>query len=187
MAVRARQPEGLRIRIERLFLAVAVAYLVLVARLVYIQAINGGYYRFKAQRMRAQNIRHESERGAIFDRDERLLAVTVHSTEIVCDPCKVSDAANAANSIAQILDVAPDRVLPYVARREVPGEPGRHKVKLAFQVGPDAVQRFRIARTTRAGAKSLAGIFPAMMTTVGVLLPKAGVLSENSIRHGFAS
>ncbi len=159
MAIRARQSDIVKIRIERFFWLIAAFYILLVARLVYLQAIHGDYFRDKARHMRAQNIQQPAQRGAILDRDGKPLAVTVYSSQLVCDPTQVKDATRTAAAAAEILGVSPDQILPFVSpgQRRPNGKPVR-AVKIPTPVSPDAAERFREYRGLKKWADALAGL-----------------------------
>src|SRR5205085_5855301 len=83
MAVRVRQQDQIRIRIERLFWVVALCYFALVGRLVYLQAVRGEYYVGRAKKVRGQKIPLAATRGGLLDRTGRPLAVTIRTSQLV--------------------------------------------------------------------------------------------------------
>ena len=56
MAIPFRQPNEAKRRLEMFFLIVALCYVGLVARLVWLQAIKGEYYRREASDLREQKV-----------------------------------------------------------------------------------------------------------------------------------
>src|SRR5437762_430823 len=110
MAIRVRQSDVVRFRIERLFWFVTICYLLLVARLVYLQAIKGEYFRTKARTMRSQVIAQPAQRGAILDSDGKPLAVTIHASQVACDPTKIKDPVRTAAISAEVLGVKPEEI-----------------------------------------------------------------------------
>lgn len=158
MAVRAKQPIDLQFRIERLFWFVAICYLVLVSRLVYLQAINGAYFHAKAQKMRAQTVKADAERGAVLDRDGKPMAVTIHLAELTFDPCKVTDPAGAAAILADVVGAPAPQIADVLGRKEVEGAPSRHSVKLPYTLNPESASALRAAYSRKGVTKAMTGI-----------------------------
>jgi stage V sporulation protein D (sporulation-specific penicillin-binding protein) len=119
MAVLVPRTQLVRHRIERFFLIVALLYIALVARLVYLQAIRGAYYRNKAANMRAQEIPLVAQRGDLVDRDGKPLAVTTHIGTVVCDPTLVKDPAKAAAALAPYVEMTPEKILPLISPQKM--------------------------------------------------------------------
>ncbi len=159
MAVRMRHPDEVKVRIEHLFWFIAACYLALVARLVYLQAVNGEFYRSKAKHMRAQLITLPSDRGTIMDRGGRPIAVTVQRSQFVADPTRINNPARTAATLAGILAQKPDDVLPYIklGRRTRLGAENRHVV-LPTPIDSDIIDRYRSARAARKTSRDLDGI-----------------------------
>src|SRR5690242_13166005 len=158
MAIPYRQQDEVRHRIERFFLIIVLCYVALVARLVYLQAIEGGYFRERATKMRDRKMTLHAQRGAILDRDGKPLAVTTHKGDLVCDPRQVKDPARTAEILAGILGVPKEQILPLVSPRLLKN--GRPAGNVMVQAGiepamVDAIQQARTDRTLRA---DLAGI-----------------------------
>jgi stage V sporulation protein D (sporulation-specific penicillin-binding protein) len=151
MAVRVRQPDFVRRRIERFFFVVAVCYLALVGRLVWLQAVNGAYYRHRAGDMRTQHIEMPAERGAILDRNGKPMAVTTHSGVLVCDPTQVKNPARTAAAVARLLDTGPESILPLVTTRNEKD----HFAIVRKGLGPETVETFRKMRGSKEWARDL--------------------------------
>src|ERR1043166_6563398 len=119
MAIGVRRDNTLGSRIERLFWFICLFYLVLVARLIWLQAVNGEFYRTRATQARVREIPSIGQRGAILDRENKPLAMMVHAHALVCDPTKVKDREKTADLIvkefggdhAQILEALTPRLL----------------------------------------------------------------------------
>src|SRR5436309_2910565 len=69
MAIPFRQQDELRKRIEKFFLLIAAFYVVLLLRLVYLQAVQGAYFHNRATSMREEQIPLKAQRGSILDRE----------------------------------------------------------------------------------------------------------------------
>lgn len=85
MAVRTIQPQLTRRRMERAFLAILACYVLLVARLLYLQGAHGIEIRAQATRARQEEIPVRSHKGSICARDGRPLAVSLYSGTIGFD------------------------------------------------------------------------------------------------------
>src|SRR5205085_6832246 len=108
MAIPFRQQDEVKVRIERFFWWIAIFYVLLVARLVYLQAVSGNYYRDRAARIREEHIPLKAQRGNIMDRDGRPLAVTVHYSSLVCDPTLVQNPPATATLLSGLLGTRPE-------------------------------------------------------------------------------
>jgi len=158
MDVPIRPPDLTRRRIERLFLGIALCYVALVARLVYLQAINGAYYRDKAEEIRLQVIGLPAERGAIQDRNGRPLAITTYRAALVCDPVLVKDPARTAAAASRVLNVPASRLLPALVKRTLPNGKADRSVDVLVGVSPAAAEAFERAKSSKEGA-DLVGLF----------------------------
>jgi cell division protein FtsI (penicillin-binding protein 3) len=100
---------------------------VLVAvRLTQVQALSNERYIAVGESQRVRKINLPAERGAIFDRDGRDLALSVPRTTIIANPRLVSDPLAAAQALAPVLNddvmhlqdlLSKDKAFVYLARR----------------------------------------------------------------------
>jgi stage V sporulation protein D (sporulation-specific penicillin-binding protein) len=158
MAIPIRQQAIIKQRVEKFFLIVVVFYVGLIGRLVYLQAINGGYYREKAAKLREQEIPLQAQRGAILDRDGKPLAVTTYTGILVCDPTLVKEPAKTAATVAALVGATPSEILPLVSRKVMPnGKQDRHVI-IREGLSPDVVEAIRKARADKSLRKSLEGL-----------------------------
>ena len=84
---------------------VVVAFALLGVRVVQVQALNGDVY---ARRAVAQSLHRSdvpADRGSIFDRNGRDLALTVRRSTVYADPTYVLDPAGTAEALAPVLGV----------------------------------------------------------------------------------
>ena len=156
MAVRAQGTESIKFRIERLSWVVAAFYIVLVARLVYLQAIKGQFYSSRARAMREKQLTQTADRGAILDRAGRPLALTTRTSMLICNQNQVKDARATAEVLAKVLGTSPDLLLPYLAKPA--NVKGNAALILKYEVTPQVISRYRDARITPAGKRALEGI-----------------------------
>ena len=158
MAIPFRQQDQVKHRIERFFLLVAACYIVLIARLVYLQAIHGGYFRARAESLRAQRIPLRAQRGDILDRDGKPLAVTTHAGVLVCDTTLVKDPVQTGKLVAGLINAPPDEIIALVSPRTMKnGKPARNII-VRDRVDIDQMFRIRQAKSDRREAKLLEGI-----------------------------
>lgn len=99
----------LRPRIFTMLIVITALLVVMLGRVVTLQAIGSGDLREAsvAQRMRSASI--PAERGSILDRTGRELAIPIPTRTIYADPRKVVDPVGTARAIAQLLQLPPER------------------------------------------------------------------------------
>ncbi len=90
-------------RATLLFVFVAVLYLLLAGRLVYLQAAQHTYFQKQADAYRVSRSLLPAQRGLILDRDGIVLAANVPAAAVYADPQEVSDPAAAAALLAPLL------------------------------------------------------------------------------------
>jgi stage V sporulation protein D (sporulation-specific penicillin-binding protein) len=87
MAVRGEvRGTFVRRRIERTFFVILACYLGLIARLFFLQGVEGSSLRSEAIHNRQQKIVLAAHRGSICDRDGKLLAVSLYAGTVGFDP-----------------------------------------------------------------------------------------------------
>ncbi len=99
------EKKWLRVRIATLLSLFLVLFIALVTRAYQIQVLNGQNLKARADRQHTANLRVESERGIIFDRNGEKLAVSVMSDSVCADPSKIEDIRGTATKLAAILNV----------------------------------------------------------------------------------
>jgi len=82
-----------------------IAFLVLAARVVQVQGVAADRYSAVGESQRIRSVTLPAERGAIFDRSGRDLALTVRQSTVVADPRMVEDPLGAAGTLAPVLGV----------------------------------------------------------------------------------
>ncbi|MDQ1445742.1 MAG: hypothetical protein QOI20_2206, partial [Acidimicrobiaceae bacterium] len=96
------------------------------ARLTQVQALSADRYVAVGESQRIRKIELPAERGSIFDRDGRDLALSVPRTTVTANPRLVTDPLGAAQALAPILNedvtklqdlLSKDRAFVYLARR----------------------------------------------------------------------
>jgi len=84
-----------------------VAFVLLAARVVQVQGISADRYSAFGESQRIRDVALPADRGAIFDRDGRDLALTVRQSTVVADPRLVTDPLGAAQALAPVLGADP--------------------------------------------------------------------------------
>ena len=82
---------------------------VVVSRLAYLQVVNHDHWVARAARQQERTVSLSPVRGAIRDREGRILAQSVMSRSIYADPSAVGDPAQAARDLASIEGLSVDR------------------------------------------------------------------------------
>ncbi len=85
---------------------VVVVFGLLSLRVTQLQVLSGDHYRAMALAQRLRTIPLSAERGSIFDRDGRDLAISVDRTTVYADPTLVPDPALYASKLAPVVGVA---------------------------------------------------------------------------------
>jgi cell division protein FtsI/penicillin-binding protein 2 len=106
---------GRRIRFFRLVLV--LAFLGIVARLVYVQVFEASGYGNLAGQELAQRITVPAHRGTIYDRDGAVLAMSVPTANVVADDFQVVHPEREALALAPLLGVPAARLLPLLSER----------------------------------------------------------------------
>ena len=113
----------------RLFLVGALflaAWLTIGAKLVFVQGVQAQTLEDQALDQRLRTVTLEAERGTIFDRDGRELALTIEATSVYANPQEISDPALTASALSGLLgkpvgeiqaDLERDTGFVYLARK----------------------------------------------------------------------
>ncbi len=121
----------------------------LAARVGQLQIADGGHYKQLSVKLALHTIPLTAERGSVFDRNGRDLAMSIERTTVYADPTLVTDAAGEAATLAPLLRVAESTLVQRLSDKGPASSPRRF-VYLAHTV-PDAV-------AVAVKAKKLAGI-----------------------------
>ena len=104
-------------RIKKLFYFLAALFLLLMARLFYIQVIRAPYFKAKAEELTVRHIPLLATRGTIYDRSGKKLAVSVDAYDIYIAPSRVRDKADTATRLAPLIGRNRDRLLQVLMTR----------------------------------------------------------------------
>ncbi|NLO88975.1 MAG: stage V sporulation protein D [Clostridia bacterium] len=106
-------------RIAKLFILLAGVIFLLFLRLGYIQFVKGDELQQKALDNRLREVVVEAKRGAIYDRNERELAVSVSADSVVAFPPQIKRTGKAeeiAEQLAEILEMDKKEVLKKITQ-----------------------------------------------------------------------
>ena len=177
-------------------LVVLIAFLALAGRLIQIQGLSGNRYSSLAAGQVTTVQQVQAIRGAIYDRNGEVLAITVPRSTIVADPFIIKgDAPLEASRLAPILHVpaalllselTEDSGFVYLAKlvdnqvaekvREVES-PGDKPSRISAESGPRARARLSAARYRRSRRRGTVG--PRVPVRVASFRPE-----RNSHRRG---
>lgn len=105
-----------RKRVARVLTGVAVAFVLLFARLVYVQFIWSDTLGEEALDMRMQDIPIQPGRGVIYDRNGHELAFSIDVESVYAIPAQVKDPERTAQVLSEILGMSYDSLLNRVTR-----------------------------------------------------------------------
>ncbi len=106
-----------RRRLRSLWIASAAAIVLLLTRLSMVQVLDAGKYAAYAAGETEQRVALPATRGAIYDRNGNLLAVSVPTVEVVADDFQIAQPLSEARALAPILHVPATRLVPELSRR----------------------------------------------------------------------
>lgn len=109
--------------------AVSAVFLILIARLFYIQILKGDYYRAQGERQWTWDLSVSAMRGSIVDRNGNALAQSATSMTVVLRPSQIrsadkkgeegTSARRVAQALSQILEMDEESVYKQAARTDV--------------------------------------------------------------------
>jgi stage V sporulation protein D (sporulation-specific penicillin-binding protein) len=128
-----------RRRITGLFFVLFFVFVFLLLRLAYLQIIRGTWYQHKALENRIREIVVEPERGVIYDRNGKELAVSVSAEACYAIPAEVKKSGKSdiiARELAGILDMEEKKVNELITKEQ-------HSVWLKFKLNKEQVKQLR--------------------------------------------
>lgn len=105
-----------RKRLVAVFLIGIIVLGIIDFRLGYVQFVLGEELVEKADESWSRNVKFQPERGRILDVNGSILAENVTAPSIVVVPKQINDPEDAANKLAQILDMSKEKAYEYVTR-----------------------------------------------------------------------
>ncbi len=103
-------------RIKILFFIFTFIFLLLIARLAWIQIINNEEYYNKALKQRMNELKVNPDRGKIYDINGKELAVSIKSKTVVGLPKQISHPTQTAGQLADILSIRYETLLNRLKR-----------------------------------------------------------------------
>ncbi len=166
-------------RITCLFWLMALGYVAVIGRLVYVQVVNRAQYLDWGARISSRTIPLRALRGSIYDRDKRVLAVSIEAATIYAAKKELKDIPKTARMLAEMLGEDPKSV-----EKKLRGN--KNTLWIAKRVDP------RIGREIRLGYKKVVEREVGGTTKkveVRESLPGIGVLYESKRIYpaGFAA
>lgn len=103
-------------RIKILFFILTLLFISLLARLIWIQIVNNNEYYNRALKQRMKEFKVIPDRGRIYDINGKELAVSVKSKTVVGLPKQITNPAQTARELADILSVGYDILFDRLTR-----------------------------------------------------------------------
>ncbi|MGH9082824.1 MAG: peptidoglycan D,D-transpeptidase FtsI family protein, partial [Acidimicrobiales bacterium] len=110
-----RRVLGRRVRAFRLLIALLA--LVVVARLVDVQLVHSSQYRQEASRELTQPVTLPAQRGGIFDRAGRVLAMSVPTDMVLADDFQVRHSLDEARALGPLIGLPAAKLAPLLQQR----------------------------------------------------------------------
>ncbi|HKL12859.1 MAG TPA: penicillin-binding transpeptidase domain-containing protein [Halanaerobiales bacterium] len=98
-------------RIKILFFILTFIFLLLIARLAWIQIINNDEYSNKALKQRIKELKVNPDRGKIYDKNGKELAVSINRKTVVGLPKQITNPTQTAGQLADILSIGYNTLL----------------------------------------------------------------------------
>jgi cell division protein FtsI (penicillin-binding protein 3) len=106
-------------RLVALLVLMAIALGAIIIRLIDVQAIEGNHYEAMAEDQRVRSVSLPAERGSIFDRNGKDLALSVPQQTVYADPRVIKDPERYARKLAPIVDVDMSDLRDVLAQRDL--------------------------------------------------------------------
>jgi cell division protein FtsI (penicillin-binding protein 3) len=116
-----------------------LAFGLLAARVGQLQIANGGKYKQLSVDLALHTIPLTAQRGSVFDRNGRDLAMSIERTTVYADPTLVTDPVGEAAKLARVLHVSEQDILPGLSNRGTTEQP-RHFAYVAHAVEDGVAQ-----------------------------------------------
>jgi len=111
MAAGGRAPIDVKSRLLKFGVFLFVWAVLIVARLTILQVLHYGQWVQRAQRQQQRTVEISPQRGIIYDRNGKELAMTVQVDSVFAVPSEVPDQKNTASLLAKLVGDDPDSVL----------------------------------------------------------------------------
>ena len=101
-----------------LFLVFVAVFIVLAARLFYLEVIRNQYFLALALDQRMRPVPLLASRGDILDRNQNKLAVSMSADAVYATPVEIQDVEQAVQQLAPLLDLDPDWLRERLTRKQ---------------------------------------------------------------------
>ncbi len=99
-------------------IAINITLLILVARLFHVQILQNKKLSEEAKKLHKMRILSTAERGKIYDRNHRELAINMKTYTLYIRPKKVDDPENVSEQLGRIILKDPEQILKQIQSRE---------------------------------------------------------------------
>src|SRR5699024_9852202 len=107
---------------KRLFITLLVGLFLfagLLARLGYVQLVEGNWLNDKARDLWTRDIPFEGKRGRILDRKGEVLAYNISSPSVLAIPAQIEDPAKTARELAHILMAPEQNIYRQITKKQL--------------------------------------------------------------------
>ncbi len=98
-------------RVGLLFALFAIAFLIVLMRAAWLQAVKGGEYSADARSQQVATVHVPGIRGSILDRRGNPLALSEEAATVIATPYQVEDPTKVATKLGELLDTSPEEIL----------------------------------------------------------------------------
>lgn len=124
-------------RLFSIFVSISVAFALVVARLFFVQIIQGGYYKEQANLQHYNELIIPAQRGEILSSDGSPLVMNQPSYLVYAQPPLIQGTEDFSRTVAPVLGLEPAEVEASLS------QPGRAWVPLAHKVAPETYSRLK--------------------------------------------
>jgi cell division protein FtsI (penicillin-binding protein 3) len=158
-------------RILAVLLVLLLGYLLVAARLLYLQVYKRADLSSRAERQQERLVKLDAKRGTIFDRMGRELAVSLDVDSVYAVPSKIKDPRRTALRLSPILQESPRDLERKLSR-------GNHFVWLKRKVEPGQARKVKELGTEEVGLQAESRRFYPKKALAGPVLGFTGMDNE---------
>ena len=104
-------------RIKLVFLIVCIIFVIIVARVFYVQVIEYNELNSLAEDLWSRNLPVGADRGRILDRNGEVIAGNVTTSTLILVPAQINDKDKVAEDLASILGVSKEEMIKHVNKK----------------------------------------------------------------------
>lgn len=106
-------------RLYLFFIIAMLVFVVLFARLAFVQLIQGDWLSKRAAELWERNIPFEPKRGEILDRNGKKLAYNISAPSVMVIPAQIKEPAKVAKELALILQASEEKIYQQITKRQL--------------------------------------------------------------------